>query len=80
MKKILLSAVIAASILSFYNCKDTASSEEKSLTKEIIFKKEGELTLMKAVTDSIIAQLDIETRLAAISPIAKEILPCLLYK
>ena len=37
MKKILLSAVIAASILSFYNCKDTASSEEKSLTKEIIF-------------------------------------------
>mgnify|MGYP001162360192 FL=1 len=60
MKKILLSAVIAAYILSFYNCKDTASSEEKSLTKEIIFKKEGELTLMKAETDSIIAQLDIE--------------------
>ena len=60
MKKILLSAVIAAYILSFYNCKDTTSSEEKSLTKEIIFKKEGELTLMKAETDSIIAQLDIE--------------------
>ncbi|KXN97951.1 hypothetical protein LS48_13800 [Aequorivita aquimaris] len=60
MKKILISAVIAASILSFYNCKDKTSSEEKSLTKEITFTKEGELQLMKAGTDSIIASLDIE--------------------
>lgn len=60
MKKILLSAVIAASILSFYNCKDTSTSETKSLTKEITFTKEGELQLMKAGTDSIIASLDIE--------------------
>lgn len=46
--------------LTFYNCKDQSSSEEKSLTKEITFTKEGELQLMKAGTDSIIASLDIE--------------------
>lgn len=60
MKKILISAVIAASILSFYNCKDTSTSETKSLTKEITFKKEGELQLLKKGNDSIIASLDIE--------------------
>lgn len=60
MKKIRILAVIAASILSFYNCKDTASSEGKSLTKEITFTKEGELQIVKASNDSIIASLDIE--------------------
>ncbi|HNP69099.1 MAG TPA: DUF192 domain-containing protein [Aequorivita sp.] len=60
MKKVLFPAVIAASILSFYNCKDNTSSEEKNLTKEITFKKEGELQLLKAENDSIIASLDIE--------------------
>jgi len=60
MKKIFISAAIAASILSFYKCKDTSGSDNKSLTKEITFTKEGELTLLKATNDSIIATLDIE--------------------
>ena len=59
MKKILISAAIAVSLLGFYNCKEK-TSETKNLTKEITFKKEGELTLMKAENDSIIAKLDIE--------------------
>lgn len=60
MKKILISAAIVASIFSFYNCKDNASSETKNLTKEITFTKEGELTLLKKGSDSIITKLDIE--------------------
>ncbi len=60
MKKILISAGIVCSILAFYNCKDSRNSESKSITKEITFTKEGELSLLKAKTDSIIAKLDIE--------------------
>lgn len=60
MKKILISAAILASMLSFYNCKDNQNSEAKSLTKEITFTKDGELSLIKAETDSVIAKLDIE--------------------
>lgn len=60
MKKILVSIAIVGSLLTFSNCKDTPKSEGKSLTKEISFTKEGELTLMKSESDSIIATLDIE--------------------
>lgn len=60
MKKILISIAIVGSILTFSNCKDNPCSEGKSLTKEISFTKEGELTLMKAESDSLIATLDIE--------------------
>lgn len=60
MKKMLISAAIVASIFSLYNCKETTGSENKSLTKEISFTKEGELTLLKGDNDSIIATLDIE--------------------
>lgn len=60
MKKTLLSAAIVATLLSLYNCKDTPNSENKSLTKEITFTKEGELTLLKAKNDSVIGRLDIE--------------------
>ena len=60
MKKILISGAIVASLLSFYNCKDNPNSENKSITKEITFTKEGELSLLKAENDSIIAKLDIE--------------------
>ncbi|MBT0607333.1 DUF192 domain-containing protein [Aequorivita echinoideorum] len=59
MKKIFVSVLISMSIFSFYNCKEK-TEETKSLTKEITFTKEGELTLFKAETDSIIAKLDIE--------------------
>ncbi len=60
MKKIFISAVILGSLLSFYNCKDNTNSENKSLTKEITFTKEGELSLLKAKNDSLIVKLDIE--------------------
>jgi uncharacterized membrane protein (UPF0127 family) len=60
MKKIFLSAALLGATLTFYNCKDQSSSEEKSLTKEITFTKEGELQIVKASNDSIIASLDIE--------------------
>lgn len=60
MKKILISASLVFSILTFYNCKDSVNSENKSLTKEITFTKEGQLTLLKAENDSIISTLDIE--------------------
>lgn len=48
------------SILTFSNCKDRSQSENKSLTQEISFSKQGELNLIKAATDSIVATLDIE--------------------
>lgn len=60
MKRVFITAAIVGSLLTFYNCKDSATSETKSLTKEITFTKEGELTLMKAHNDSIITTLDIE--------------------
>lgn len=60
MKKIFISATIVASLISLYNCKNSTKSEGKSLTKEVTFKKEGELILKKAETDSVIAKLDIE--------------------
>lgn len=60
MKKILISVAIVASLFSLYNCKDNSNSENKSITKEITFTKEGELSLLKAENDSIIAKLDIE--------------------
>ncbi len=60
MKKLLISAAIVASTLTFYNCKDASTSEVKSLTQEITFTKEGELQLFKAENDSIITSLDIE--------------------
>ena len=60
MKKILILTTVILSILSFYNCKDTSNSKSQNLTKEIKFTKQGELTLMKAGTDSILVKLDIE--------------------
>ncbi|WP_347373086.1 DUF192 domain-containing protein [Aequorivita sp. Q41] len=61
MKKIFISAAIVAALFSLYNCKDsTNTTESKSLTKEILFNKEGELKLLKANNDSLIARLDIE--------------------
>lgn len=60
MKKLFISAALFVSMLGFYNCKDTTTSPGKSLTKEITFTKDGQLSLLKAETDSIIATLDIE--------------------
>jgi len=58
MKRIFISAVIVASLFAVSGCKDKA--ENKVLTREVTFKKEGELLLKKAGNDSIIANLDIE--------------------
>lgn len=60
MKKFSISAVVILSIFLFQSCKDQSSTESKNLTKEITFTKQGELSIMKAGTDSIIAKLDIE--------------------
>jgi len=57
MKRIIL-ASLAMIFLTAASCKDT--SEKKVLTKVVTFTKEGNLTLKKAETDSIVAQLDIE--------------------
>ena len=58
MKKLIFSAAVVALTLSYYSCKETP--EKVNLTKEVTFTKEGELTLLKAENDSIIARLDIE--------------------
>lgn len=58
MKRSIITVFVLASLLSAYNCKET--SENKVLTKEVLFKKEGELTLKKADNDSVIKVLDIE--------------------
>jgi uncharacterized membrane protein (UPF0127 family) len=58
MKKRMIAAVLVGMMFQSYGCKDT--SEKKILTKEVTFTKEGELTLKKAVSDSVVAQLDIE--------------------
>ncbi|TDI74029.1 MAG: DUF192 domain-containing protein [Bacteroidetes bacterium] len=58
MRKRWIAAVLLSMMLQSYSCKET--SENKSLTKEVSFTKEGELTLKKATNDSIVAILDIE--------------------
>jgi len=58
MRIIVLAAAVLAAILTTNSCKET--QEKQSLTKEVSFKKEGELSLMKAETDSVVATLDIE--------------------
>ncbi len=60
MKKIFTSIAIISALLTFSNCKDSASTDNKSLTREITFTKQGELNLIKAENDSIITKLDIE--------------------
>ncbi len=59
MKKVVLLLLSILVSSSFYNCKEKTKNQE-SITKEVSFTKEGELTLKKAETDSIIATLDIE--------------------
>ena len=59
MQKILISAALIGALLANYSCKDT-EGDQKVLTKEVVFKKEGTLTINKASNDSLVAQLDIE--------------------
>ena len=57
MKKYLISAAVIATIIVSVSCKEKTP---KVLTQEVIFKKEGELSLKKLANDSIIARLNIE--------------------
>jgi len=59
MKKIIISVTVIGALLASYSCKDT-TGEQKVLTKEVVFKKEGALTIKKATNDSLVAQIDIE--------------------
>jgi uncharacterized membrane protein (UPF0127 family) len=57
MKKYLIFVAVIAAIIASGGCKEKTS---KVLTQEVIFKKEGELTLNKLANDSTIARLNIE--------------------
>ncbi|MAP55494.1 DUF192 domain-containing protein [Altibacter sp.] len=58
MKRYWITMAIAGMLVLPLSCKE--KTEEKVLTKEVTFTKEGELTLRKAETDSVVARLDIE--------------------
>lgn len=59
MKRLFKHTALALTLLIAYNCKEDAP--KKSSDKVIVrFKKEGELTLKKSDTDSIIKTLNIE--------------------
>ncbi|MEZ4875458.1 MAG: DUF192 domain-containing protein [Flavobacteriaceae bacterium] len=58
MKRKLITVFVLATMLSAYQCKE--KNHDKVLTKEVTFKKEGELSLKKAQNDSVLATLDIE--------------------
>jgi uncharacterized membrane protein (UPF0127 family) len=58
MKKSLILAAILSLFFATESCKET--KEKKSITKEVSFQKEGELKLIKANNDSVVASLDIE--------------------
>lgn len=58
MKRFFITTVIAVLLLGSYSCKEKI--EEKSLTQEVLFTKDGELKLIKSENDSIIINLDIE--------------------
>jgi len=47
-------------VLSLQSCKDTSKSDSPNLTREITFKKQGTLDIIKKDTDSVIATFDIE--------------------
>jgi hypothetical protein len=57
MKKYFISAAVIAAIIVSGSCRQKTP---KVLTQEVIFKKEGELNLKKAKSDSTLARLDIE--------------------
>ena len=58
MKRLIFTIAIIGITLFLQSCKESNSS--KSITKEVIFTKEGELKLKKAGNDSLIKTLDLE--------------------
>jgi len=59
MNKFVIIAGIAGFLLN-ESCKDGGGTNQKVLTKEVTFTKEGTLQLFKASNDSLVATLDIE--------------------
>lgn len=57
LKYLVFLSVIA---VVFYSCKDNASQKEKVKAVEVVFTKEGELSLIKQKVDTLIAKIDIE--------------------
>lgn len=60
MRKIFVVFVFVGSLCSFSSCEDNNSSK-KVLTKEITFTKDGEISIYKKATDSIITTFKMET-------------------
>ena len=58
MKKKIISVVALGLLITFTSC--NSKKEDKVLTREISFTKEGELELKKASNDSTLVSLDIE--------------------
>ncbi|GAB5401175.1 MAG: hypothetical protein Aureis2KO_27600 [Aureisphaera sp.] len=58
MKRKWIAAVFIGMLLQSYSCDE--KKEQKVLTREVTFTKEGELVLKKKETDSVLAELDIE--------------------
>lgn len=59
MSRVSIVIPLLAFLLFFSSCKES-EKQVKSITKEIVFSKEGELVLKKSNTDSIYKTLDIE--------------------
>jgi len=58
MKKTVLIITLFGVLLGFQSCNE--KKNEKVLTKEVTFTKEGELLLKKSSSDSVLATLDLE--------------------
>jgi len=58
MKRLFTTGILLTSLFITIGCNEKGGP--KVLTKEVSFKKEGELYLKKAINDSIISKLDIE--------------------
>ena len=58
MKRIIYTIAIIGATIFFQSCKE--NQEKKSLTKEVTFTKEAELSLKKGSSDSLIKTLDLE--------------------
>lgn len=59
MKNRIIVFALLALTLQSYSCKET-SENQVSLTKEVLFTKEGTVQIMQKESDSILASLDVE--------------------
>lgn len=61
MKRIFIAAILLSAAIGFQSCGEKkADTKGNSLTREVSFTKEAEGVLKKAVTDSVVASLEIE--------------------